>query len=132
MERLQFDECIEKALLSIPKEIRKRIENVAFLVEDEVREPLQQEHGIRIRRILLGLYEGIPFTRRGNNYSMVLPDRITLFKNTIEEAANHENLKVQQLIREVVLHEVAHYFGFNEPEVRAMEYKRSKENKRHD
>jgi predicted Zn-dependent protease with MMP-like domain len=129
MERIQFDKCIEKALSSIPKEIRKRIENVAFLVEDEAREPLLQEHGIKIRNILLGLYEGIPFTRRGTNYSMVLPDRITLFKSTIEEAANNENQKVQQLIREVVLHEVAHYFGFNESEVRTMEQKRRAKNK---
>jgi predicted Zn-dependent protease with MMP-like domain len=130
MDRVQFDECINQALLSIPQKIRKRIENVAFIVEDDSREPHMQEHGIRIRRVLLGLYEGIPYPRRGNSYSMTLPDRITLFKNTIEAAANFDNSKAQQLIREVVLHEVAHYFGFNEREVRAMEGKRRLKNKR--
>ena len=130
MDRAQFDNCINRALLSIPGEIRKRIENVAFIVEDDPREPNTREHGIRIQQVLLGLYEGIPYPRRGNNYSMVLPDRITLFKNTIEDVVNFEDSKVQQLIREVVLHEIAHYFGFNEKEVRGMEEKRRLKNKR--
>jgi predicted Zn-dependent protease with MMP-like domain len=124
MEQADFEQCIAGALQTIPQELRSRIENVAFIVEQGSRPPHGQERSIRHQHVLLGLYQGIPYSRRGSGYSMVLPDRITLFQATIEEVAGGDPERICELVTDVVLHEVAHYFGFSESDVRAIERQR--------
>lgn len=123
-DREAFERWIEEALLEIPERLRKRIENVVFVVDEHARPRHEGERTIRFRGTLLGLYEGIPLTRRAGGYQWVPPDKITIFQDAIEQYAGSEPGAVQRLVREVVHHEVGHYFGFSEAEVRAWERKR--------
>jgi len=102
--RERFEELVAEALDGLPAWVLERLDNVEVLVEDE---PPPDRRG------LLGLYEGIPLTRRGSGYFGVLPDRITLFRATIEAVAEDEQ-DLRELIRETVIHEVAHFFGISD------------------
>jgi predicted Zn-dependent protease with MMP-like domain len=103
----QFEEFVADALDSIPEEFAKRIENVAFLVEDDAKDAN-----------LFGLYEGTPLTQRVNR-SGAMPDRITIFQNAISRACFTE-LQVRNLVRETVVHELGHYFGMSDDKLRAL------------
>jgi predicted Zn-dependent protease with MMP-like domain len=100
----RFEELALEALDQLPAELARAIENVAVIVEDRAR-----------GRPLFGLYEGIPLTHRSPlSYSGVMPDRITLFQETISEVCYSEAELVEQ-IRKTVIHEVAHHFGISDP-----------------
>ena len=79
-----------------------------------------------MNEVLLGLYEGVPKTKRGANYFGVLPDKITIFQQPIEELAGRDEKKLKKLIYEVVWHEVGHHLGFDEKEIHALETKKRK------
>lgn len=114
METTEFETYINEAITMVPKHVRAKIENVAFVVDDE-----------RLGN-LLGLYHGIPLTSRGQGYSGVLPDTITLFRRTIERAAGPDQSAIRRLVISTVHHEIAHYFGFTESDVRHWERKRAR------
>ena len=99
-----FEELAAEALDNLPHWVRERLENVDVIIEDDP-QPTQ--------RHLLGLYEGTPLTQRGAGYSGVLPDRITLFRPALERAATNED-DLKALIRDTVVHEVAHFFGISD------------------
>jgi predicted Zn-dependent protease with MMP-like domain len=120
----EFEDWIEEALLEIPKRLRDRIVNVVFVVDEHARRARAGERTIRHGGTLLGLYEGIPLTRRAGGYQWVAPDKITIFRDAIESHGGRNPENVRQLVREVVHHEVAHYFGFSEAKVREWERKR--------
>lgn len=112
MDAEQFESYITEAINMVPAHIRRRIENVAFVVDD-------QRHGN-----LLGLYHGIPLPKRGQGYSAVLPDKITIYQAAIEEHAGLVPSAIRKLTIETVHHEIAHYFGFDEAKVREWEHRR--------
>lgn len=124
MEIEQFEQSIHEAILEVPADVRKKIQNVAFVVEDNIRAAWQTERQIKSQGMLLGLYQGVPLPGRSAYYSGVLPDKITLFKSSIEHIAGPDIRSIQQLVRSVVHHEIGHYLGMNEREVRAWERKR--------
>jgi predicted Zn-dependent protease with MMP-like domain len=99
----RFEELVAEALDGLPGDLGRAMDNVSVFVEDRSR-----------RGNLLGLYEGIPLTKRYSGYSgMVMPDRITIFRQTICEACHTEGEVVQQ-VRRTVVHEVAHHFGITD------------------
>ncbi len=99
----RFDELVDEALATLPKELSSQIDNVAIIVDDRPPGPL------------FGLYEGIPLTKRSpTSYSGVMPDRITLYQATICRYCSNED-EVRAQIRKTVLHEVAHHFGISDP-----------------
>jgi len=100
----RFREIVAEVLDDLPPWVLERLDNVEVLVEDE---PPPDQPG------LLGLYEGIPLTRRTSGYFGVLPDRITLFRSTLVAAAGDER-DLRRVIRETVVHEVAHFFGISD------------------
>jgi predicted Zn-dependent protease with MMP-like domain len=100
MER--FEELVVEALDSLPADLGRQMRNVAVTVEDDAPSPG-----------LLGLYEGVPLTERGDWYSAVLPDRITIFRNPICAISATEDEVVEQ-VRVTVVHEVAHHFGIDD------------------
>ncbi len=104
MDELDFEREVEEAVASLPRELRNEISNVAIVVEGEP--PPGQP--------LLGLYQGIPLTRRGSGYTGVLPDKITIYRGPLERlyGADRESLRCQ--IRRVVLLGVAHHFGISD------------------
>ncbi|MCK9929189.1 metallopeptidase family protein [Frankia sp. Mgl5] len=97
----RFEELVVAALDSLPPELGRRMRNVAVLVEDDSADGL------------LGLYEGIPLTERGDWYSGVLPDRITIYRNPICAMSATEADVVRE-VRITVVHEIAHHFGIGD------------------
>ena len=91
MSREEFDTLVQEGFLLIPEKFRKRIQNVALLVEDEPSEEVRIREGLSEHETLLGLYQGIPATVRGDSYGIgpTVPDTITLFKLPIEEAGGN-------------------------------------------
>jgi len=123
----EFDRLVAAAYARIPGRFRTRLKNVAMVVEAEPT-PAQMARtrpGTPTRRgTLLGLYEGRPLTRRSVFEPFAMPDRITIFQGPHERlASNPEHLA--RLVEDTVWHEVAHYFGLNEREVRAAERRRN-------
>jgi predicted Zn-dependent protease with MMP-like domain len=102
--REQFEAWVSESLDSLPPDIAQLIDNVAVVVEDE---PPPGEN-------LLGLYRGIPQTRRTHYYTGALPDLITIYRGPLERAygSDPELLRVQ--VRRTVLHEIAHHFGISD------------------
>src|SRR3989344_2196166 len=126
MKKNNFEQLISEAISALPEHGRKVMNNVALTVEKEARRKKAKEIGIQVNEVLLGLYEGVPKTKRGANYFGVLPDKITIFRQPIEELAGRDEKKLKKLIYEVVWHEVGHHLGFNEKEIRALETKKRK------
>ena len=107
----QFDELITRAMNELPQKYIKGLQNVAIVMDDEPTP--EQIQKMRLNgRILLGLYEGIPLTQRGSNYNLVLPDKITLFKNSIL-AVTHNETELYEQIKRTLWHEIAHYYGLD-------------------
>jgi len=99
------------------------MKNLAVVVEDEP--TAEQRHKLHLvdGLTLYGLYEGIPLTKRGNNYSLVLPDKITIFKNPIEN--NCRDIKqLKEQVLNTVWHEIAHHYGLNHDRIKELESKR--------
>lgn len=123
MDKKRFEVLVEEAFEELPEEFKARIENVHVVVED-----LPDENDMRGTRIrnpysLLGLYSGIPLNRRGPDYGVhpVLPDRIKLFQRNIERDCRSDR-EIEDRIKEVLIHEVAHYFGMTDQEIRKAGY----------
>ena len=108
----QFDAIITRAMDELPQEYIKGLENVAIVMADEPTEEQAIKMKLREHTILLGLYEGIPLTQRGNSYTFVLPDKITLFKHSIMRVVRNEAEFFEQTKR-TLWHEIAHYYGLN-------------------
>ncbi len=128
MTREAFDKLVQEGFLLIPEKFRERIQNVALLVEDNPSEEVRIREGLVGDETLLGLYQGIPNTVRGDSYGIgpTVPDTITLFKLPIEEAAGGAPEEVRKIVAETIWHEYAHYFGMDEEEVRFREEKRAR------
>ena len=108
-----FEEIVVSALTHLPKSLKRKMDNIDVVVEDEASPDLLEEMGLCCPRDLLGLYQGIPFDRRGFYYGNALPDKITLFKNPIESVCRNKE-QMEKEVREVVIHEVGHYFGLDD------------------
>ena len=129
MTQEDFEKLINDAVVRLSENTRRKISNVAFLVEDDVRTRKFGERNIKIGETLLGLYEGIPRTRRGEGYTYVLPDKITIFRHPIEMMCGGDPEKIKEMVYEVVWHEVVHHFGFGEAEIRKLENKKFRNQK---
>jgi predicted Zn-dependent protease with MMP-like domain len=100
----RFEEYARDALDSLPPDLRGEMSNVEIVVEEEP--PGGQP--------LLGLYEGIPLTRRGSFYSGALPDKITIYRGPLERLYGRDQETLRKQVRRVVLHEIAHHFGISD------------------
>jgi predicted Zn-dependent protease with MMP-like domain len=118
--RNRFDRLVQEAYLDVPAYFRRRIKNVAIVVEEEPARDDLHRAGCPRDSTLLGLYTGIPLTNRTSSYGLVLPDRITIFRGPIERMA-HGEADLRRIVRHTVWHELGHYFGMNERQVREME-----------
>jgi len=125
MKQGEFEKLVKEAILELPEKIRQKMENVALCVEKRPSPEQLRKTGIRYGELLLGLYEGVPQTKWGRGFGMVLPDKITIFQEAIEKFAKTPE-EIKKLVRNTVWHEVAHHFGFNEKQIRDLERKRRK------
>lgn len=106
----QFDALITRAMDELPQEYIKGLDNVAIVYADWPDERQAKKSGLRKHDLLLGLYEGIPLPARGAGYNLVLPDKITLFKQSILRVVRDEDELFEQ-IKRTLWHEIAHYYG---------------------
>jgi predicted Zn-dependent protease with MMP-like domain len=120
LTRKEFEELVVLALKRLPKFFRKKMKNVDVVVEDRASRELLSEMGLRSPFELLGLYQGVPLDRRGFYYGNVLPDKITLFQIPIESMCQTKE-ELEERVREVVIHEVGHYFGLSDEKLRELE-----------
>jgi predicted Zn-dependent protease with MMP-like domain len=116
-ERARFDRLVQEAWLAIPAGFRKRVENVAIVAEDEPGPDDLRRARCPRGSTLLGLYHGIPLTRRTASYGLVLPDKISIYRGPIERIARNER-DLARIVRETLWHELGHYFGMDERQVR--------------
>ncbi len=115
----QFQDLINQALVELPGEHVKNIENVAILYEDMPTEQQIADAGLHPNQTLLGLYEGVPLTKR-QGMTRTLPDKITLFKQPLQWHADTID-ELKEEIKHTVWHEVAHYYGLDHDKIRDLE-----------
>lgn len=120
MTRDEFRRLVEEAIDTIPRRFGREVRNLAIVIEDEPPNDLLDQMDVGPDDVLLGLYQGTPLNERGWGYGNQLPDRITLFQNTIEEDCDDED-EIVIAIGETLIHELGHYFGMSEEEIMAIE-----------
>jgi predicted Zn-dependent protease with MMP-like domain len=116
MKREDFINVAEETLDSLPEEFRSRIQNVAILVEDcppnqSTPQPEQR------KRLLLGIFHGVPATKRSVFNLPTGPDHIVLYQKNIEAVCSSEP-EVRHQIRQTLIHELGHYFGMTEEQLK--------------
>ncbi len=130
MDALLFEGIAKEELERVPERFRKRIQNVALLIEDEPNEEIRKTQQLETHDTLLGLYQGIPATERGEGYGGVLPDTITLYRLPILQEAEsiledrrpgEYSHAVRLAVRETLWHEIGHYFGMTEEQIHGRE-----------
>lgn len=128
MDEEQFTLYVDQAIASLPDKFQEKLDNVIIVVEEyPTKEQYQRSRMLKNSSLLLGLYEGIPQTKRGSSYGIgaTLPDKITIFKAPILSIAGFKD-GIAKIIHDTVLHEIAHHFGMDEEAVRKAEMNRKK------
>ena len=120
LPRREFSLLVTRAMDELPPEVQEALENVTVLVQDWPSPEQLESSDPDDPHSLLGLYEGIPQTDRGN-YNLVLPDRITLFQRPLEEVCDNRR-ELRDEVRTTVVHEIAHHFGWSDEELERMGY----------
>ncbi len=118
----EFNQYASEAIDSLPAHYLDHLSNVAIVVEDEPSPEQRQKLHLVNGVTLFGLYEGIPLTNRSGNYSLVLPDKITIFKRPIEASSNSLPELKEQLKR-TIWHEIAHHYGLGHDRIDELESK---------
>lgn len=120
MTRTEFEALVESALKKLPRPFQEKLANIVVVVEDWADEETLREMEIEPPDTLYGLYRGVDLTRRDSSYGNVLPDTIHIYQGPIEEdCADREDMA--ELVREVVTHEVGHYFGLDDDTMEGIE-----------
>ena len=107
----EFERHVEEAVASLPRDLREFMSNVAIVVEDEPPPGMP----------LLGLYHGVPLTRRGSGYAGLPPDKITIYRGPLERLTGGDPDRLREQVRRVVLHEIAHHFGISDERLRELD-----------
>ena len=120
MDRERFEWLVAEAVDSLPDEFQTKLENIDVVVQDQPTPSQLAEVGLKRGETLLGLYQGVPLTKRSRHYGMVVPDKITIFQKPIEAKCKSDT-EVKAEIRRVVQHEIAHHFGIGDARLRQLE-----------
>ena len=120
LSRDEFEQLVLKAIEELPKWFRDRLENVVVVVEDEPPQDVLRGLNMKYPQNLLGLYQGVPLNHRGIRYGNVLPDRIVIYQRPIE-GLGRSRREVLRRVRQTVRHEIGHYFGLGESDLREIE-----------
>lgn len=120
MNREVFERLVAQAVDDLPEQFITRLKNIDVVVEEQPASAKLAEVRLRRGETLLGLYEGVPLTKRGRHYGMVVPDKITIFQKPIEANCKN-NTEVKAEIQRVVKHEIAHHFGISDARLNKLE-----------
>ena len=121
MERKAFETLVHQALQELPQLFKDKLKNVAIIVEDYPSDELLDRMEVPEDETLFGLYEGVPLTQRGYFDAPLNPDRVSIFQGPIEEACNSPE-EIKEEVRISVMHELAHFFGFDDDELEEAGY----------
>ena len=116
LDRQRFEELVLEAVEALPERFRARLVNVDIEVRDWPSPEELQSARVPAGRMLLGLYVGIPYTRRGR-YQVALPDRIFIYQRSIERLCRSDD-EVRERVGRVIKHEIAHHFGLTDADLR--------------
>ncbi len=116
MKREHFIKVVEESLDSLPEEFRSRIQNVAILVEDFPPKQSRSQPGVQ-RQLLLGIFHGVPATKKSVFDLPAGPAHIVLYQKNIEAVCSSE-AEVRHQIRQTLIHELGHYFGMTEEQLK--------------
>ncbi len=117
IDRQTFEILAVQALDELPAWVQAALDNVEVTIAEVPSAAQRRRMGLRPGTTLLGLYEGVPQTRRSTHYGLVLPDKITLFRRPILAVCRTPE-EVQDRVRSVVIHELAHHFGIDDDRLR--------------
>ena len=120
MDRERFKWLVARAIAALPDEFISKLENIDVVVEDYPSQGQLARMGLKRGQTLLGLYEGVPLTKRSTHYGLVPPDKITIFQKPIEAKCRY-NAKITAEIQRVVKHEIAHHFGIGDVRLEQLE-----------
>jgi predicted Zn-dependent protease with MMP-like domain len=116
MEKIKFEQFVIEAVKNLPRFFKKKMENISIIVEDFPAPEIQSNMQAGPYH-LLGLYQGVPYTKRNSWYANVMPDKIIIYQKPIENIAKTED-EIKELVRKVVMHEIGHYYGLSDHELR--------------
>jgi predicted Zn-dependent protease with MMP-like domain len=116
----EFNDLIARAMDELPPERIEGLDNVAITYADNPTPEQMRKLKLRGDNLLLGLYEGIPLTKRGASYNLVLPDKITLFKIPLATISRDE-ADFREQIKHTLWHEIAHFYGLDHDDIRKKE-----------
>ena len=116
----QFEKLIGESMDELPEEYITGMKNVFITFENFPTPEQRQKQQLRFDQTLFGLYEGIPLTKRGAGYNLVLPDRITIFKGPISRSS-HDLVSLKSQVKHTLWHEIAHHFGLNHDRIHEIE-----------
>lgn len=126
MDTNRFEQLVQQALERLPPEFKDKMSNVAIVVEPLPNAAQLKRLKLRSPLNLLGLYEGVPLTHRGQGYTLTLPDKITLFQKSIEaRCGSREDIIIAE-IEAVLKHEIAHHFGIGDKRLQSPEIEKRK------
>ena len=123
MKKSEFEKLAQGGIQQIPKKFRNKLSNVVITIEDSPSQTQLRKLNLPDNQLLFGLYQGIPQTKRGFNYNLVLPDKITIFQKPIESLSESSE-EIRQIVRQTIWHEIAHHFGIDERRIREIELRR--------
>lgn len=112
--RRRFEELVEEAVESIPEVLWNAVDNLMVVVEEWPTRRHHQAVALAPGNLLLGLYEGVPLTKRSSHYGLVPPDKITIFRGPILHVTPLDEDSIRAQVRRTVLHEIAHHFGISD------------------
>jgi predicted Zn-dependent protease with MMP-like domain len=124
MDRTIFEKLVERSLRMLPKKFLSALENISVEVEDEPPQEVLDDMGIE-DGALYGLYQGVPLTEREWNYGNALPDRIVIYQGPIERDARTDE-EIEEIVLDTVVHEIGHYFGFDDETLYEIEDEKKK------
>ena len=120
MKRVEFEHLVERALRTLPRRFRQKLENVVVVVEDWADDDTLEDMGIEPPDTLYGLYRGVDLTHRDSYYGNCLPDTITIYQGPIEEDCDTTD-EMSGVVRDTVMHELGHYFGLDDDQLHEIE-----------
>ena len=119
MKREDFEKLVVKALEELPKDFKDCLSNVDVVVEDSVPEAYADSFSPSSKRLVLGLYQGVPLSKRTHYYGMVMPDKISIFKNNIEKICKNDD-EIIKTVTHTIQHELAHHLGISDDRLREL------------
>ena len=114
-----FEQLVVEALDNLPDFFKEKLHNVEVVVADQPTLAERQAVGLKPGQTLFGLYQGIPLTRRGTHYGLVLPDKITIYRLPIVRTCRTPE-QIKQRVQHTVQHELAHHFGISDDRLREL------------